>query len=432
MNKQKYIISLTEFMSIILVYSSVLVSYHFFYLIKYSDFLSRALSYYNNSLIIIVLSFMTILFSHQTGIKSKWLLRYLTVLLVSVIILFINAMARYPRQGIFMSMRTAGIFYVVILSVPIFWIFIARGAGRFFGFINIVSTVWNVLVIIQNHVYSVSGEFIFDFESFFDAYGIGIRNDSIRLSIGLYGFFTVIYNFYQYYVEKKNTVKYIHLLCLLIHLYSCIVCSQSRALEFILAVCIMTMIILGSNTIKTKVIEISSICVALFVLLATDLVQNYLNSFLVNGHIDYSTKARLYAVDYYINCFFSNVLFGNGLAYTGNGSYYSEVEHGARGWAYYSDVGIFGLIANVGLFAIIIYLIPVARMGWILKKIHSKYSISEMVFPTTIFVYIIITSLTLIMTDVMRVQLFALMIGYFEYIYWAYYVKDNKAVNVFK
>ena len=81
-------------------------------------------------------------------------------------------------------------------------------------------------------------------------------------------------------------------------------------------------------------------------------------------------------------------------------------------------MGLIGLTANIGLFGlIIVFIYPLIRTGYFLFKLVKKYSWREYIFPISLYVYLLVSSGTLISTDVQRILQFAFFIAYFEYIY---------------
>ena len=93
------------------------------------------------------------------------------------------------------------------------------------------------------------------------------------------------------------------------------------------------------------------------------------------------------------------------------------MAHGLRGTAYISDVGFVGLIAELGIFAIPFYVAPLIRMVYILSKIGWKNALKEHMFLVVLLLYLLGTSITLLVTDASRGLAFPFIIALFEYEY---------------
>ena len=157
-------------------------------------------------------------------------------------------------------------------------------------------------------------------------------------------------------------------------------------------------------------------------LFTSDVVWNFISSFSPTGEQSGSTIARLYAWEYYFNKFLANPLFG--FAWPGDESYYN-VAHGALGVAYLSDVGFVGLMAELGLFSIPFYIVPLARMGYILYKIGIRNAVKKYMFLVVLFLYLIGSSITLIITDAGRALAFPFIIALFEFYFNKFNAKNT-------
>ena len=94
--------------------------------------------------------------------------------------------------------------------------------------------------------------------------------------------------------------------------------------------------------------------------------------------------------------FCDSILFGNGFS---NYRYYPAVQYGPLGTFYYSDVGVFGLLAETGLMSVIFYFVPLVHIIKTGVRTQRTEQRKKYAFLIGMIVYLVGTSISLLITD---------------------------------
>ena len=391
----------------------VLLAYHLFYLVHFPDLLRGfGNAKYGLPLVVNLYSILLVLpFVTTYRKKYQWVLRYLMILFVCLFVYTIIDLKRYPLQSFIDIRFTVSMFFAPISAV----LFIGSFEDNIYktlNFINVVTFIWNCIIIIQCLCYRLGAPFLFAFDYYFVS-GMSIRNNSVQLSLGLFGNLFVVYNLSLLFSAPKR--KFWNLIYVIVGVTALLFVQQTKGYILTILACLMV-IVYGS--IRNKKIRIIScfliIWIALFVI-GTDLV--YIFARQLFGSEYRQTKSylnRVYELNYYMNCFKEHPILGNGFAEL---EYYEYVVRGKEGIADYTDVGFIGLLGRCGLFSIVFYLIPLLRIIYISIKKRKAVSHAMSLILCSFSVYLIVTSGTLIITDQGRNMLFGFMIAFFEFVY---------------
>ena len=278
-------------------------------------------------------------------------------------------------------------------------------------FINIVTLIWNCIIIVQCLRYRFGAPFLFAFDDYF-VLGMSIRNDSVQLSLGLFGNLFVVYNLALLFSRSKR--KFWNLIHVVTGVTALIFVQQTKGYILTILACLMV-IVYGS--VKNKKIRIISCFLIIWVavlVFSTDFINIFVRELF--GSEYRQTKSylnRVYELNYYMDCFKAHPVLGNGFAEL---EYYESVIRGKEGVADYTDVGFIGLLGRCGLFSIVFYLIPLLRIIYISIKKGKVVSHTMSLVLYSFTVYLIVTSGTLIITDQGRNMLFGFMIAFFEFV----------------
>ena len=326
--------------------------------------------------------------------------RRLSIFTAAVFLCFlIFSKINYPKQNWMQTFSGGAINYSLLLVLLVYPITIIsnqkKGVKWIFDLMNVFSSVIYVLVILQYVIYNYNGMIILPYST--NTGELLILNGTLRISLSWFGNFMIIYNFYIVYREKSKSFKstIIHLLLFFLGLITFLFIERIRGLTWVVALCIIYIIMSGKNTtwgIGKKVFFIIICAVLLF---GTGYFTSYIESISVNAERGYSTEARLYAIEYYWGIFMKKPLYGFGLA-DGGSAYYSLV-HG-NGMASPSDVGIFGMLARYGLFFVPIYVYPLIRAIIKLYMIRKSKVIKDFSLYFVFALYILLSSITYLVT----------------------------------
>lgn len=396
----------------------VLLDYHLLYLFNYNGGFGKVLFIDGLKFvtgIIGVLIAVWIYFCYHRLINSYGqYIKYYCICVFFIFLIFsLYTIVIYPNQKIADTFRYGGRFLYPILAVMFIFLFERDGGpNKIISFLNKLCCVWYVYIILQSIVYSTTGGFLFDFDSYFSGETVNIRNESLRVGLGSFGNIILIYNLVQIFCNKKKT--FFIFLQVVLGFYCLIVIQQTRMYILITFICL-AFIFLVKGKSKLQIILTPLIILSLGLFLTfSSTVNEFFASFSITGEQAGSTIARLDAIDYFWNVFLDNPIFG--FAWPGDEAYFS-IAHGPLGTAYLSDIGFLGLLAELGLFAIPFYLLPLIRIVYILYKIGWKRVIRENMFLVVLLVYMIGTSVTLLITDSGRSIAFPFIIALYEYYY---------------
>ncbi len=406
---------LSEFIFLTL---TILISYRFFYLVEYPRFLALAHWIYNRALIYALISSVYFLIFKKLKSESKWLRNYCIVLYLVVFATTIYSVALLPRQSLYDTVRVASTFLIPVLSVMFLDYFIKVGTvEHFFSFLNIVSFIWNILIIVQSILYK-NGILLFDFQSYFigDVY---VRNEGIRMGTGILSQCMILYNFsFLFQSTKKTRGKWIyHLILFVVGMYCIFFIAQTRAEQVYILVALASIVFIGGKNLRSKLVTVLALVAGIYLLTNSDFLDKIIVLLGTTARNTNSVINRKYAYQYYWTIIKTKPLFGNGFALTTNIAYpYYSLEHGSLGRAFYSDVGIVGLLANIGMTAIFVYIWPLFRMGKILLYLIRRSSWKQYSYELSIYIYIVLSSATLITTDGEKMFQFAFLLAFFEYV----------------
>lgn len=404
----------------LLVFLDLLCWYHFFYIIKVPSFVGILLSKYNYSIIssgfglfcsIICMEIYRKLF----GRTYKRCLTYAIVIIFVYFFMIIYTLIHYPNQSLFGAFRLGGN-YLHIFWVPTYFCIIHTTGGikGFLKKLNCFCFIWYILIISQFLLYNMSGTLLFDFSTL--ASNSAVRLYGLRMTAGCFGTIIILYNYIQLYDQPQNKDKIFSIIQIVLGLFAIIYVQQTRMLVVVLFACIFICVVLCEKQKKIRNYELlllAGIILALFFTRYFDNLYNELTSIDVKeGGV--SITNRLYSLSYYWECFLRNPFLGNSLVT--EATPYFNVVHGGMGYAYYSDVGIIGVLGQIGLCASVFLLLP---FGYVLKTTklvkHRGDSPYEYNILLISCVYIILTSLTLIVTDNGREPLFSIIIAFCLY-----------------
>ena len=102
-----------------------------------------------------------------------------------------------------------------------------------------------------------------------------------------------------------------------------------------------------------------------------------------------------------------------GALYTGRGAYS------------YTDIGLIGLISEIGLWSVLVYIFPVIRFYRITRKVRNE---EYYIFLVGLFTYVLVTSISLIVTDIQRIFAWPILLFTFETA--AYYLERRSQKHI--
>ena len=260
-------------------------------------------------------------------------------------LLLIHGTINYPSQGMLSLLRGCDYLFLVFLVIPIMYILRDEVCfKRFMKAINYIVITWYVVLILQSIVYSLNGNVFLSYNNNLD--NLWVRNNRIRYSLLGLGNLMIFYNFYVLLSGENNRKsKPLSLISVAMGIYCNLFVQQTRALEFTMIFVLAIMYLLQSKN-KIKVVRnYSVIFLGVIVLYVSGILPSFLNSFTAVETAK-NTLVRQEAISYYIEYWIQHPLLGMGLSNS------EALTRGPYGTYYMSDVGLVGIIAKCGIFAI--------------------------------------------------------------------------------
>ncbi len=345
-----------------------------------------------------------------SDICNEYIRPYTVCIVGSLLLLCIFTKISSPETSINQLIIESSPYLLIILVS--FYLRIMVHDGGIDGFHNVINytiVVWYILLIIQSNIYSQTGK-IFMTESQSHEW-IWQRDYGIRIGLGSIANIMILYNFYIIITRKKK--KLFSYIQLALGLYCSVVVQQTRM--YIITV-ILSMIIMFaySGSVTSKKIRRGVLLLVGVIMLSGNVIQNYVGSFSIISDKGSSTVARLGAIEYYMSIFMKNPLFGFG--FTSN----SAIRNGGAGYDM-TDVGFVGLLAQVGLFSIILYIFIFVRMTYILYKMKKmQYIDLSYSYMVGLYTFALFTSGSLIMTNHGRAMTIPFLLAIYEFKYYKY------------
>lgn len=303
-------------------------------------------------------------FNHQSYFNSyRFVKRFIFTCLMLSFILLIHGIINYPSQGMLSLLRGCDYLFIVLLVIPI--LYILRDElyfTRFMKAINYIIIIWYIVLILQSIVYSITGSVFLTYNNDLDK--LWIRDNRIRYSLLALGNLMIFYNFYVLLsCDNKIKSKNLSIISLFMGIYCNLFVQQTRALEFTMVLILAIMYLLQSNN-KIKVVRHYLVVIlGVIILYVSGIIPNFIDSFTAVETAK-NTLVRQEAIIYYIQYWIQHPLLGMGLSNS------EALMHGPYGTYYMSDVGLVGIIAKCGVFAIVLNGALLIRWIKIIIKIH--------------------------------------------------------------
>lgn len=407
-----------------------LVDYHFFYLFQYNRIMNILFSdgqyFFVGMIAVLLMLYIIRYYGKAIAPYTRWIYRYCLLVIAAVFCLTAFSIIQYPYQKVADTLRFGGRFLWPVLSMAFMLTFVRSGnVEDSIKKINLLCFAWYIYMILQSVAYSSTGSLLFSFQNYFGSQAVRTRNDSLRAGLGAFGNIMIIYNFSRFYCRKEGeSLRKFSLVQFVLGLYCLITIQQTRAMILITSVCIAIVVLVYGTSLKQNMVKaIIIIAVGMF-LYRSEAVYEFFATF---GEESYqgSSIARAYSYEYYLGIFKKSPVFGYGFAAEASNS---ALIHGPVGIAYTSDVGFVGLLAETGICSLIIYVWPVVRMLKTVFSLGIKKVAKTTPFLLATVVYILLTSVTLIMTDMGRCLAFPFFIALFEYYACENQMKQRRVV----
>ncbi len=388
---------------------SILLNNHFFHLID-----SNILSYIQ----IIIIVILNIIAFVQYKKEKNNIVKYELFVFINIICLQFVAECIIREKSFAGFISSITVYSYIFLLFPLYVQY-----KNYCDFMKLVKTIVFITFInlgIASFISVLYTHFNYPITINYYKTVASIRNNRLRLSdldifwgMG----FSYILSSLHIWKTKDNTIK--KLLYAFTFLYACFYVQQTRVIELVFIIMIFVTVFLRCKNSKYK--HLYAICLIIIIVLI--LPSQYMHiktlfhdSFSVHGSKATSTIMRIEEVKYAIDLIKKYFLYGYGVT---NPKFENAITITYKGVKYiqtYShvDIGIIGSVAMLGISYLIFYLVPLFKFYSVLKNSKNKVCLDDTIFAYCIFVFLLCTSFTIVVTDGSRIYAWPFYLCFFH------------------
>ncbi|MDE6844538.1 MAG: hypothetical protein K2J99_02050 [Lachnospiraceae bacterium] len=239
-----------------------------------------------------------------------------------------------------------------------------------------------------------------------------MRNDRFRMwdLFSLEGL-AIIYGMYRVLFVNRKKMRYViqTVICVAALVYV----EQTRMMLIALTVSILVMVVMKPCKTANGILA-KGVLIATAGIVSTTLVVPKLIASLNRGD-SVSISNRLIEIQFVYNVLHNQGILGLGLISQRLQSnlYY----HGIYSHVSLDDIGLIGYMAQVGIWSVALFIVPMVRMLWILLNVHKN---EFTIFLWSLYIYLAITSSTLFVLNSQRILMWPFCLALFEFCYKKY------------
>lgn len=385
----------------LLVYLVVLMDCNFFYLYRIPGFLSKYWGLYIKFLPIVVAGLHLLIIKGWT-VRNKFLKLYTVLLTISFFSVSFFSCAYYVGESVRLQLILYGTPFFVFFAFPLLKKFQRdNGCEKFLEGLNIVACISYLLTIIQALIYETTG-------LFFLQIGHSTRNGSVRITLSGLANYMVVYNICRMF-SNKGKKKIFNIIQVVLGLIVVFLIEQTRAFEIAILLAFGVVILFYNSGNQKQILFIVLAIIAVFVAIEMGVVDKFLESFSSGGETD-TAQIRVEGYLYFLQEFLRNPLWGHGFTL---GSQYRLVRTGPLGHYYYADTGVVGAMAQMGIFIIPIYIMPIVYWG--IKLFKNRKDKNRDIFILSSYIFILSLSPTLYVLNAERCIIWGIFMALFAY-----------------
>lgn len=371
-----------------LIYLVILMDCNFFYLYSIPSFLRNYWGLYTKFLPIAVAGVHLLIIKGWT-VKNKFLKLYTILLIISFFSVSFISCAYYADESVRLHLILYGTPFFVFFAFPLLKKFQRdNGYEQFLEGLNLVAFISYVLTIFQALIFEATGVFFLQI-------GHSTRNGSVRIALSGLANYMVVYNICRVF-SNKGKKKIFNIIQVVLGLIVVFLIEQTRAFEISILLAVGVVILFyNSENQKKKIIIMLSI-IAVFIAIEMGVVDKFLESFSSGGETD-TAQIRVEGYLYFLQEFLRNPLWGHGFSVS---SQYRLVRTGPLGHYYYADTGVVGAMAQMGIFIIPIYIMPIVYWG--IKMLKNRKDKNRDIFILASYIFILSLSPTLYVLNAER------------------------------
>lgn len=390
------------------------LEFRLFFIIPLPGVISKINTYHNKILEVILIFFICIIFKKYAMHKFKYTKIVVTYLAI-VSLSFIYTLYRYPKADFKEIFVPYCAYWILLFYFPMSqYLRNDINFNRFISMIRGMSNIACCIVIIQALLYNFSGIYFLNIYEFNSGENI-ITRDGIRITyLSTAVSIALVFSIVELIVIKRTKLK--NFITVLLGMVYFIYVAQTRVYIFIFVILMLYAFYFMNDSKKNRFLTVflvtGTIIIGIWALdiigYITELIMPMLDgSYIYNG----SYYARLESYKYFWSTILKNPLMGLGLMKPSKASNYYHIICGPRGIAYYTDVGLFGLLAEFGVPMVLVFI-------YMMKKIYvGKNNITNdyyTPYKRIFWLFMLLSCGTLSVLDPQRIIIVALVLAIFD------------------
>lgn len=337
--------------------------------------------------------------------KKTFILYYLIMIVGFILFEYIYTSLLYRDQTLYKFLSFAKSYMLVFMIPIVLFLFEKKGVEQIFEALAFLTTISLALISIHALVFNLTNISILNIDLYFN---IATRNSRLRLlDITCLEGLTFIFCWWKILFGEKKILHFIELsICLFAQFYL----EQTRMIQItMLSVMFFMYLIKNEKNAWKFVLKLFTVVSGLII--GAYILDYYISSFSSLGEHAGSTTIRLMEIEFAAMTIKKMPLFGIGMIHKElQAKYYYRGIYSRVGL---TDIGVLGYTVKAGLLWIIpIYIVPLVRFVKIYKRTEDQ---KHKMLEAALIVYLLITSLTIVVLDEVRFLMWPICIAYFEY-----------------
>lgn len=309
----------------------------------------------------------------------RWVWGYLSLMALFLFVQYVYTSFNYHQSVL--QFFFASYYFLFCVLIPVFYFLLFEaGLNRVFKNLEILILVISGCMLFMAFTYDVFGFNLTEIAR--------LRSGLLRINAPFIVQLGCAIAAYLFICDKEH--RKFHALTSLLSFSAVLFVYQSRLIVLLLSFIIFFIFALKNRgNVGASYIGVMLAFIVVLLLCSIGPLRGILNSFSVKGDYGGSTLTRIYEIDYYLDLFHKFPLCGVGLVPFGSTSY--SLLSGPFNNFYIDDVGIFGALAQIGLWIVLIYILPMIVLA---ARVFFKNNQTPKLVSVVILFYLLGTTFT--------------------------------------
>jgi hypothetical protein len=391
----------------------LLMEYRFFYILPLPQAIAKT-NTYHNKLMELIWIFLFVLFVVKYRLQNYKYRNIVFAFLIIVTIDVVYTIVTYRNEPIQNILVPYIAYLTILLYFPLSEYFSTK-LNRFSSMLAGMNIIACLIVTAQAFIYNKTGRLFLSIYEFERSEKIAVRDGEIRITyISTIVSIAMVFAICNLVILKRKIIlNGISLLLGYIYFYYV---AQTRMYVFLFALLLLFAFYFENDNKKKAraliVLLVTLVIVAgFFAFNVPEAIASLIRplqdgSYQTNG----SYYARLDAYVYYWDSILAHPLFGLGVMNADKTSPNYYVIHGTRGVAYYSDIGLFGSVAEFGIPILILFIYMMAKTF----PAKDQMDIRMYRFKKIYWLFILLSCISLCVLDPQRIIVLSIGLALFN------------------